>query len=705
MMKHLSFTLNDNGVGTVVFDHNTLEVNLLCEDVLLELEELLEEIKTESGMKIVVFKSAKKNIFIAGADIKEIKELHNRDEALDKVRQGRRILSLIATLKVPTLAVIDGAALGGGLELALACDFRLATENPSTKIGLPEVSLGVMPGFGGTVRLKNLIGLQKALELILGSKQLNGKKAEYLGLVDSCVPSGYLPFKEAQMIADILDGTKREKILSKRHTPTFMERFLPSLIFAFAEKEVSKKTGGHYPAPIAVIQHFKKIQNLPLYEALEAETQRFADLAVTKESKHLIELFFISETLKHDKGVPDKTEFKRIERAGVFGGGTMGAGIVWLFSKIDIPVRLKVRRSEQIAEALGSVNRVYMAIKKRRRLTQREIDLKVDRISADTHMRGFEHIDIAVEAIIEDKEAKQTLYKTLEEKLSKETIIATNTSSLSITKLAESMEHAERFVGMHFFNPVNRMPLVEVIRGEQTSDKTVATVIALAKKAGKTPIVVGDCPGFLVNRLLIPYIIEAVHLFEEGESFEKIDRLLLNFGMPMGPFRLMDEVGLDVGYKVAKILEDGYGSRMKSAPIFDRIYNDLGLLGKKKGAGFYTYVKNVAVANENVTSLVSVNRSFSEQEIIDRTLLIMVNEASRALEEGVVKNARYLDMAMVMGTGFPPFRGGLLAYADKRGIKHIVTKLDYLANRYGERFLPSNLLLEMAKSDSTFYKE
>ena len=704
-MKYINFTIHDNGVGVILFDNKDLDVNLLCEEVLLELEVLLEEISQNSELKIVLFKSAKKNIFIAGADIKEIKALDTREKALEKVRQGRRILSYIATLKVPTLAVIDGAALGGGFELALACDFRLTTENPKTKIGLPEVSLGVMPGFGGTVRLRNLIGLQKALELILGSKQLNGKKAEHLGLVDACVPSGYLGFKEEQMILDILDSTKQQKILSKRHTPTLLERFLPSLIFSFTEKEVLKKTKGKYPAPLEVIKHFKKIQDMGIYEALEAETQSFADLALTKESKHLIELFFTSEALKHDRGVDKSTEVKKIKRASVFGGGTMGSGILWLFSKIDIPVRLKVRRGEQIAETLSAVNKNYMAIKKRRRLTQREIDLKIDRISADTQMRGFEKSDIAVEAIVEDVAAKQTLYAVLEEQFNADAIIATNTSSLSITTLAATMQHPERFVGMHFFNPVNRMPLVEVIRGEKTSDKTVATVIALAKKAGKTPIVVGDCPGFLVNRLLIPYIVEAVHLFEEGEDFKKIDNLLLEFGMPMGPFRLVDEVGLDVGYKVAKILEEGYGERMRTSPIFERIYSDLGLLGKKKGAGFYTYVKNVAEVNQNVVNLVKTNRTFTDEEIIDRTVLIMVNEASRALEEGIVKNAQYLDMAMVMGTGFPPFRGGLLAYADERGIKSVVARLQSLSHAYGERFTPSDLLVTMAKNGTRFYEE
>jgi 3-hydroxyacyl-CoA dehydrogenase/enoyl-CoA hydratase/3-hydroxybutyryl-CoA epimerase len=704
-MKHLRFAINENGIGEIVFDCAGSAVNLLSAEVLIELEKVLDEIARSKEIKLLLFKSAKKNSFIAGADIKEIRALKSCDEALEKVRQGRGILNRISSLKIPTLAVIDGAALGGGLELALACDFRLCTDNPKTKIGLPEVSLGLMPGFGGTLRLRNLVGLQKAVELILGSKQLSGEKAALLGLVDSCVPGGYLAFKKAQMIADILDAKKRTVIVSKRHKPTVLERFLPSVILSFAEKEVMKKTKGNYPAPLEVIKHFRKIMHMDFTESLEAETESFARLAFTKESKKLIRLFFTSEALKHDSGIETVSAIKEIDRAAVFGGGTMGSGILWLFSKAEIPVRLKVRRSEQIADALGVVQKNYMAIKRRKRLTQREIDIKIGKISADTQMRGFEKSDIAVEAIVEDMDAKQALYIELEANLAEDAIIASNTSSLSITKLASKMKHPERFAGMHFFNPVDRMPLVEVIRGEKSSDKTVATVIALAKKTGKTPILVADCPGFLVNRLLIPYINEALHLFEEGESYEKIDALLLAFGMPMGPFRLMDEVGLDVGYKVAKILEEGYGSRMQVAPVFARIYSDLGLLGRKNGKGFYTYAKKRIRTNREVAALVRKKHSFSDEEIIDRTLLIMVNEASRALEEGVVKNAAYLDMAMVLGTGFPPFRGGILAYADACGIKDVVVKLDDLANAYGERFRPSDLLVSMEKENSRFYKE
>jgi 3-hydroxyacyl-CoA dehydrogenase / enoyl-CoA hydratase / 3-hydroxybutyryl-CoA epimerase len=351
---------------------------------------------------------------------------------------------------------------------------------------------------------------------------------------------------------------------------------------------------------------------------------------------------------------------------------------------------------------MSSIQKVYDAIMKRGRLSAHEVSIKMGHISYTTEFNGFSYCDLALEAIVENKEAKQELYAQFEDIMDDKAIIASNTSSLSISMLSEKMHHPERFVGMHFFNPVARMPLVEIIPGKKTSDKTIATVVALAKEAGKTPVVVGDCAGFLVNRILLPYINEAVRMFEEGADFERIDRLIADFGMPMGPFTLADEVGLDVGYKVAKVLEEAYGERMKVSSILDRIYQQMQLLGKKSGKGFYIHGKNCE-ANEEVKKLVFSKRQFDEQEVVDRALLIMVNEAAMCLEEGIVDNARYLDMAMVMGTGFPPFRGGLLRYADAVGIDRIVITLESLAKSYGIRFKPAKLLLDMAKDKKTFY--
>jgi len=700
-MKTFDFTL-DNDIATLCFDLEDSPVNILSADVLRSLDAKLDELKSAKNIKLLKVTSGKEGIFIAGADISEIENLKDEEEAYEVVREGQKILSKISALPYPTLAVINGACLGGGLELALCCDYRLATENPKTKIGLPEVNLGVLPGFGGTQRLKVLTGLSKALELILGGKILNGKKAEKLGLVDACVPQGYLEFKEAAFVDMILTSPK--KILDKRQKGSLLDRYLPSVVFSYARKNVMAKTKGKYPAALSILDLFEKTQNRGIEEGLEFEARAFSKLVITDISKNLITLFYTSEALKKEVGVKRKVNPVAINMINVIGAGVMGAGIVFQFSKLDKLVRMKLRRYEQAGQAMKSIAKVYEGFMKRHRLTKAEVGMKLAHISYTTEFDGFKHCDLALEAIVENTDAKQELYAQLEEIMDEKAIIASNTSSLSISMLSEKMLHPERFVGMHFFNPVPRMPLVEIIPGKKTSAKTIATVVALAKEAGKTPIVVGDCAGFLVNRILLPYINEAVRMFEEGADFERIDKLLLDFGMPMGPFVLADEVGLDVGYKVAKVLEDAYGERMQVSPILDRVYQQMKLLGNKSGKGFYLHEAKKRVANDAVKSLVFSKRQFDEHEIIDRTMLIMVNEAAMCLQEGIVDNAQYLDMAMLMGTGFPPFRGGLLKYADSIGIESIVITLQSLAKHHGLRFEPAKLLLDMAKDEKTFYE-
>ncbi len=698
-MKTFDFNI-DNGIATLCFDLEGSSVNILSSEVLRTLGAKIDELGKHENIRLLKFTSSKEGIFIAGADISQIEGLRDEEEAYELVREGQKVLSKISALPFPTVAIIDGACLGGGLELALCCDYRLATESPKTKIGLPEVNLGVLPGFGGTQRLKKLTGLSKALELILGGKILNGKKAYKLGIVDGCVPQGYLEFKEKSFCEQVLN--EPEKIVAKRKQGSLMDRFLPFVVFSYARKNVLAKTKGKYPAAIAILDLFEATQNKEVEEGLEYEARAFSKLVVTDISKNLIGLFYASEALKKERGVKRKVNPIPINMINVIGAGVMGSGIVFQFSKIGKLVRMKLRRYEQAAEAMTSIQKVYDAIMKRGRLTPHEVSIKMGHISYTTEFDGFKHCDLALEAIVENKEAKQELYGQFEDIMDEKAIIASNTSSLSISMLSEKMHHPERFIGMHFFNPVPRMPLVEIIPGKKTSDKTIATVVALAKEAGKTPIVVGDCAGFLVNRILLPYINEAVRLFEEGADFEHIDRLILDFGMPMGPFTLADEVGLDVGYKVAKVLEDAYGERMKVSSILDRIYQQMQLLGKKSGKGFYIHGKK-REANEEVKRLVYSKRQFDEKEIVDRALLIMVNEAAMCLQEGIVENAQYLDMAMVMGTGFPPFRGGLLRYADAVGIESIVITLKSLAKNHGIRFEPAKLLLDMAKDKKTFY--
>jgi len=380
----------------------------------------------------------------------------------------------------------------------------------------------------------------------------------------------------------------------------------------------------------------------------------------------------------------------------------MGGGIAWLYSKMDIPVRMKDIAWDGIALGYQQIDKVYKQLLKIRKLTKAEVANKVALVSATTDMTGFKSCDVVSEAVIEDIKIKKAVFKDLEKHISADCIIASNTSSLSITEMAKGLKKPERFVGMHFFNPVNRMPLVEVIPGEKTSPKTVATIVALAKKAKKTPIVVGDCAGFLVNRILLTYINEAFYLLSEVGDVKRIDKVIENFGMPMGPFVLADTVGLDVGYKVAKILEDGYGKRMKVSPLIDEIYNKKKLLGKKSGKGIYSYASKNTEVNEGVLALCKKGK-VSGQEIIDRLMLIMVNEAARCLDEKVVKSAEYLDMAMLMGTGFPAHRGGLLKYADHLGINEVISRLEKLSKQHGDKFKPCSYLKKLKKEKRSFY--
>lgn len=693
----------DNKIATLMFDMPDSDVNLLSTSVMKELESNLEELKTRKDIDVLLFKSAKEGIFIAGADISEIQSLNDEQVAYDIVRTGQIILSKIRALPFYTIAVIDGACLGGGFELALSCDYRIATQNPKTKIGLPEVNLGVLPGFGGTQNLKHLVGKQKALELILGAKMINGLKAEKLKMVDACVPDGYIDFKLESFIQAVLDDKERAKIDNRRYKENLLERFAPELIYYFALKEVMKKTKGYYPAPLEVIELFKKTDKLPINEALSLEVYAFARLCVTEVSKNLISLFYASEKLKHDNFVKKDVLPNGIENVSVVGGGVMGGGIVWLFSKIDKFVRLKELHYEAIAASFKHISKDYSEIVKRRRLNLREVELKMGRISYTTNYDGFHNTDIVVEAVIENTEIKKSVYKDLEDVVKDDCIIASNTSSLSISMLSQDMKKPERFIGMHFFNPVARMPLVEVIAGDKTSDKTIATVIKLARDAGKTAILVGDCAGFLVNRVLITYINECARMFREGASILHVDKTIEEFGMPMGPFTLADEVGLDVGYKVSKVLEEAYGERMTVAPIFKEVV-DMKLLGKKGKKGFYVYNGKEKKINKEVVAIQPRSRPYSKPEIIDRAMLIMINEAARVLDEKIIKDASQLDMAMIMGTGFPPFRGGLLKYADSLGIEKVHMSLVQLQEKYGDRFEPAKLIVEMAENKETFYK-
>ncbi|WP_373036392.1 3-hydroxyacyl-CoA dehydrogenase NAD-binding domain-containing protein [Sulfurimonas sp.] len=701
-MKYFKLKKDKHGIATLIFDTPRSSANVFSSESMSELNLLLDSLLQDTQIKALFIQSGKKDIFIAGADIKEIKTANDDKQVSDFIKQGQDLFNKLEKLPFPTITVIDGACLGGGLEMALACTYRISTSDEHTRLGLPEVNLGLIPGFGGTQRLYPLVGYAKAMELIVGAKQLKGEKALKLGLVDACVPSGYLDFKKEEYIKQILQNSLDAKIKASRKGIRWYENisFVRDKISSIVKKKIIQKTAGHYPAPLMAVDILQKSFLKNLQDGLKIEREAEINLAMTSVSKNLIELFLISEELKHDSF--SKSKPKDIKYSAVVGTGVMGSGIAWAMNHKDIEVRLKVRSYESAAKTIKSIRKIYDEIIMRNRLSIREVDLKMDRVTFTKEYKGFENMDFLLEAVSEDKVLKEKVYSEFEKVITPKCIIATNTSSISISTLAESLKHPERFIGMHFFNPVNRMPLVEIIAGEKTDDETISTIVHLAKQLGKTPIKIKDSAGFLVNRVLLPYLQEAVMMFEEGGDIKDIDKALLDFGMPMGPFTLIDTVGIDVGDSVSKILNSAYGDRIKPSALMQKMI-EKEYLGKKSKMGFYDYKNKEALPNPNIAAFQNGSSAIGKDAIINRALLIMINEASRCLEEKVVDNARYLDIAMVMGTGFPAFRGGLMRYADEIGISQIVKLLNELHETNGDRFAPSQLLIDMQKENASFY--
>lgn len=725
MIEALTLKIEKNGVANLIFDLPNEKVNKLSRPVLEQLEKALNVIDGNKAIRVLLITSEKKDIFIAGADINEIKAIHDSKDALEKVARGQNILTKIAQLKIPTIAVIDGACLGGGLELALACQYRVAVTNPKTSLGLPEVNLGIIPGFGGTQRLPALIGLEESLKIILAGKAADARKAHKIGLVDELAREEFLEETLSKFVAELLTKGDSNQYLRARKAAAKKRCFIDNillkkyLVFYFAKKDLLNKTKGQYPAPLAALEVIKKTYgkccSKKICKGFEVELDAFCKLVVGDVSKNLIEIFFTSEALKKDSGVATEVEAAEIKNAALLGAGVMGGGIAWLFSNYDIEVRIKDIAQNAVALGYNQIIKIYNQLKKIRKYTSAQVAMKINKVSSGLDYTTFDKTDIIIEAVVENIAVKKKILAEVETKVKKDAVIASNTSSLSISEMARDLQNPERFVGMHFFNPVNRMPLVEVIRGEKTSDKTVATIVKLSKKLGKTPIVVKDSAGFLVNRILLPYMNEAAFLLQDGAEIQHIDALIEKFGMPMGPFVLADVVGIDVGVKVAHSLHEAFGDRMAVAAILDEIYNNhKELLGKKSGQGFYLHSrkeKSHAQVNPKVVSLVRDVRKansvkvveISDEEIVDRCMLMMINEAAKCLEEGVVKNAQYLDMAMIMGAGFPAFRGGVLRTADFYGIQKVVDRLRELNSKHGSRFIVSKLLIEMALKDQKFY--
>lgn len=702
-------------IAVVEFDLPGEKVNKFSTPVMMRLKDVLEELQ-KSSYKAVIFKSNKPTIFIAGADIEEIKNMTTREQYDEAVKGGQGVMNMVEDLPMPTIAAIHGACMGGGTEFVLACDYRIASDDKSTRIGLPETQLGILPGFGGTQRLPRVVGLQASLDIILAGKAVNAQKAKKIGLVDRVVHRNLLLAQATQYAQEIIaSGAKkrRKKFAPKGAMATLLEGPLKGVVFKKAREGVMKATKGHYPAPLKALEVVQRTYGRSDREAgMAIERAGFCDLGTTEISKNLIHVFYLTEMVKKQNGVPGVDVKPRdVKGMGVLGAGTMGGGIAYVGADKGIHVRMKDLSPDALNRGVKHARDLWKKRLKRKSIDKYQFQQKMDLVSITTDYSGFRNLDVVVEAIVEDMGIKQKVIGECAGYMRENAIIATNTSSLSVTEMAKGHPRPEYFAGMHFFNPVDKMPLVEVIRGEKTSDETIATIYELSKKMGKMPVVVRDGPGFLVNRLLMPYMAEAAFLLQEGMSVEVVDEAYVKeFGMPMGPFALMDEVGLDVCMKVLKIFKKSFGERIEVAPCMEGLEKS-GRLGKKNGKGFYQYSEEgkrgqVDQSIYQALGLPAPKNPLTTKECIERGVFAMINECALAIvQDRIVDTPHEVDLAMIMGTGFPPFRGGLLKYADTLGSQYIADQLEtYALTRKATRLKPTVSLTNMAKTNELFYK-
>jgi 3-hydroxyacyl-CoA dehydrogenase/enoyl-CoA hydratase/3-hydroxybutyryl-CoA epimerase len=700
----------DEGIVHLVMDHPARRVNVLDVEALEDLDRVLNEVAIHPGLKGLVLLSGKPGSFIAGADVQAIGAIADRDEVLHLIRKAHAAFGRLAALACPTVAAIDGVCLGGGTELALACDSRIASDEPRTQIGLPEVLLGIYPGFGGTQRLPRLVGLPAALDLILTGRSLDAQRAQRIGLVARAVPAAWLIERAHQRLSELARrpiGKRRDAFRARSLGDWFLNQtpFGRALVLSRARAETRARTDGHYPAPPAAIDVIERTLHLPLEAGLEIEASRVSDLVIGPTCKNLVRIFELSETAKKESvGSDPSFQPRPIERMALVGAGVMGGGIAELATRYGIHVRMRDVNAESLSRALQTVRTLIEERGRRRRIRPRERDAQLARILPTLELNGVGAAAFALEAVVEDIEIKRRVFAELEVRVREDCVLATNTSSLSVDELAKGLARPERLCGFHFFNPVHRMPLVEVVRGSQTSDRALVTGVNLARRLGKTPVVVRDAPGFVVNRILMPYLREATWLLEEGYAVTEVDAAMRRFGMPMGPFEVVDEVGLDVALKVAGVLSRAFPRRMSPSPELDRMV-EAGRLGRKNGLGFYRYRGRQRIPDPTLRRLLGhtrQRRSQTPEVLSERLVLVMINEAARCLEEQVVPNAGKIDLAMIFGAGFPPFRGGLLRYADAFGLQRAEQRLIALRAEKGDRFEPAALLTRLVAEGRAF---
>ncbi|MEM9555360.1 MAG: 3-hydroxyacyl-CoA dehydrogenase NAD-binding domain-containing protein [Acidobacteriota bacterium] len=697
----------EDGVAWVHLDDPERGVNTLNTRYFTWFEQTIDELAGEP-LRGLVFVSDKDGYFIVGADIEELEAFDDPAEVRAMIRRGHRLTRRFASLPYPVVAAIDGACLGGGLELALACDRRVITNASHTKLGLPEVKLGLYPGLGGTQRLPRLIGVPAALDLILTGKDVYPRKAKKLGLVDEVVHPAVLRQAALHQVAQGKRKEKKLKAPAKGGFAALAGDLLArtpgarNLVYDKARETVLKKSGGHYPAPLRALEVIRDGINLDLDEALELEAEGFADLVVTDSAKSLISIFMAKQDV--DKRAREMAQGSSdLERIGVLGAGFMGAGVAQGLVHKGYEVVLKDRDNQGLGRGVKQIDDLFGNLVRKRRMRPVEQKMAMARVHPTTDYRGFGSVPFLVEAVFEEVEIKHAVIRQVEEVGPDDLIFASNTSTIPIGRLAEASKRPENFIGMHFFSPVHKMPLLEIIRTDQTSEETLATTVDVGLKMGKTVIVVNDGPGFFTSRVLGPFVNEALFLLEQGARIEEIDKALTGWGWPVGPMALLDEVGLDIAHHAGSVMAEYAGERAKASDVFDLMI-DSGRTGRKGGRGFYDYSKKPKEVDESVYDLIGWQEAeVDPQEMVERCWMQMLNETARCIEDGVISNPKDIDIGVIFGFGFPPFRGGILREADRLGLPYVVSRLETYAARHGARLEPAQLLRDMAAKNATFH--
>ncbi|HET7313737.1 fatty acid oxidation complex subunit alpha FadB [Salinisphaera sp.] len=701
----------DGDIAILCFNAQDESVNKFDDATMTELGEAGSALAKASGIKGLLVTSGKP-AFIVGADIMEFGERFKKpdDELAAGMAESLAMFNTIEDLDFPSVTAINGMALGGGLEMCLSTDYRVMGE--SAQLGFPETRLGIYPGFGGTVRAPRLIGADNAIEWIADGKNRDAKKALAVGMVDAVVADDDLKAAARDLLARAIEGEFDWRARRADKTGALaLNKTEAAMVFETSQGYVMSRTQGHYPAPIEAIRRIAQAAHMRRDDALKVESEGFIKVAKSPQAAALIQLFLNDQLIKK-KGKKYAKVAHEVNRAAVLGAGIMGGGIAYQSASKGVSTLMKDIAEQAVDQGLEEAAKHFAKSVERGKLDNRRMAEGMSRIRPTLSYAEFEGVDAVIEAVVENPKVKKSVLAETEDKVAERTILASNTSSISIDELATALKRPENFLGMHFFNPVHRMPLVEVIRGKASSEQAIATVVSFAHKLGKTPIVVNDCPGFLINRILFPYFFGFQQLIADGADFAKIDQVMEKFGWPMGPAYLSDVVGMDTSQHVETVLAEGYPDRMKQdekSSLDMMVENNR--LGQKTGAGYYQYEKDKKgkpkrsqdpKAYELIKTVQRADKNFEAGEIIDRMMIPMIIEAARALEEGIAETPNEVDMGLVMGLGFPPFRGGALKYADAEGLNTVCTK----AGRYshlGPLYEPTPRMLEMAARGETYY--